>query len=175
MEKENRLVFTPEAFQPREARPIDYPYVLEMNEAEVPRVSSLRLASLEALASECVYFKVITTRADKAIAFLMALREGKNYSSENYRWFSNQMQRFLYIDRVVVEKKYHRLGLGRKLYEDLATFAKAENLVRTCEVNIEPPNPTSQKFHEKMGFKKIGEQWTKSNTIQVAMLAAEKN
>lgn len=157
----------------RDAALADYPRLLEMNQAEIPKVSHLDQVALQKLADQCVYFKLVVDHADEPVAFLMALREGQDYSSENYRWFSERMEKFIYIDRIVVKQSHHRLGLGRKLYEDLAAFARSEKLVRTCEVNIEPPNPTSQDFHARMGFKKMGEQWTKSNSIQVAMLFAE--
>jgi predicted GNAT superfamily acetyltransferase len=44
------------------------------------------------------------------------------------------------------------------LYEDLiATARQAGYETLVCEVNIEPPNPTSELFHAAMGFVGIGE------------------
>ena len=35
--------------------------------------------------------------------FAIVLREGADYGSPNYRWFSDRHERFTYLDRMVVE------------------------------------------------------------------------
>jgi predicted GNAT superfamily acetyltransferase len=42
----------------------------------------------------------------------------------------------------------------------------------TCEVNLEPPNPRSLAFHDRLGFVQVGELVTKNDTITVALLAS---
>jgi predicted GNAT superfamily acetyltransferase len=98
---------------------------------------------------------------------------GADYASENYRYFEARDTDSLYIDRIVVGEEQRGSGLGRVLYG--AVFERAREDGRTevtCEVNIEPPNPESLAFHDRMGFKRVGTQSTKGGAIVVALLAA---
>jgi predicted GNAT superfamily acetyltransferase len=61
----------------------------------------------------------------------------------------------VYVDRVVVDEAARRRGLAQALYADLARTAVERPLV--CEVNLEPPNPGSLAFHERLGFHPCGE------------------
>lgn len=40
------------------------------------------------------------------------------------------------------------------------------------EVNVDPPNPGSLRFHDRLGFTEVGRQATKGDTVTVALLAA---
>jgi predicted GNAT superfamily acetyltransferase len=42
----------------------------------------------------------------------------------------------------------------------------------TCEVNLDPPNPRSLAFHERLGFREVGRQATKGGAFTVVLLAA---
>jgi predicted GNAT superfamily acetyltransferase len=42
----------------------------------------------------------------------------------------------------------------------------------TCEVNLDPPNPGSEAFHARLGFKQVGVQSTKGGAVTVSLLAA---
>jgi predicted GNAT superfamily acetyltransferase len=91
-------------------------------------------------------------------ALLLAFEQSAGYDGGHFLWFRNRYDRFLYIDRVVVAQGYRRLGLGRALYADL--FRRARELGHTtitCEVNLRPPNPTSDKFHAAHGFAEVGQ------------------
>jgi predicted GNAT superfamily acetyltransferase len=48
------------------------------------------------------------------------------------------------------------MGLGTRAYKYLDEVAAKESLPICCEVNSDPPNDISIKFHIKNGFKKIG-------------------
>ncbi len=95
----------------------------------------------------------------RVIAFLLALREGAAYDSPNYRWFALRYERFLYVDRVVVASAARGRGAGALLYRDVFEFAAthAVDLV-TCEYDVEPPNPASERFHARFGFREVGRQ-----------------
>ena len=43
----------------------------------------------------------------------------------------------------------------------------------TCEVNLEPPNPESLAFHDRLGFGRVGEQATKGGSVVVALLSRD--
>lgn len=94
-----------------------------------------------------------------AQAFLLAFDQKPAEVSPNFDWFSARFSDFVYIDRVVVAASAHGQGLGKALYERLFEDAAAAGFARiTCEVNIDPPNPGSLAFHERMGFAAVGEQ-----------------
>ena len=107
-------------------------------------------------------------------AFLIALREGlADYWSENYKWFSSQYPSFLYVDRIVIDEPFRRLGLGQKLYEGVFARASEAGLpVVTAEVDIEPVyNDASIRFHEAMGFEEVGQQIIRGGSIKVSLRA----
>jgi predicted GNAT superfamily acetyltransferase len=65
------------------------------------------------------------------------------------------------------------LGLGTALYEDLFAFARAEGRQTvTCEVNLDPPNPGSLRFHRRFGFEDVDTQATKGGQVVVQLLQA---
>ena len=66
------------------------------------------------------------------------------------------------------------LKIGSRLYEDLFDCARSQGIKTiTCEYNIQPPNPASQRFHDKFGFKELGQQWVALGTKRVSLQAAE--
>ena len=92
-----------------------------------------------------------------ATALLIALDQDAAYRSINFRWFQARRRRFVYVDRIVVSERHRGLGLATLLYRDLFDRAKGAGHDRiVCEVNLDPPNPRSDAFHEKMGFVPVG-------------------
>jgi predicted GNAT superfamily acetyltransferase len=92
-------------------------------------------------------------------AFVLALREGEDYDSVNYRWFNDRYERFMYVDRVVVSEAMQGRGLGRILYGAVFAHARANGVpVVTCEYDVNPPNPGSESFHLALGFLEVGRQ-----------------
>lgn len=109
----------------------------------------------------------------QVVAFLLALREGADYDSLNYRWFAAAYSRFLYIDRVVVSARYQGQGLGALLYDDLFAFARAAGIDKvTCEFDVEPPNEASRKFHAQCGFQEVGTQKVADGRKRVSLQLA---
>ena len=107
------------------------------------------------------------------LGFVLAMLPFHDYASENYRYFVNRGDSFLYVDRIVVDAEIRGVGLGRLLYGHAFGLARAAGLSEvTCEVNIRPPNPESMAFHARLGFAEVGRQATKNGTVEVALLAA---
>jgi predicted GNAT superfamily acetyltransferase len=99
----------------------------------------------------------VATFIEPCAAFLLAFEQADAYEGGHFMWFRRRLDRFLYIDRVVVAQDRRRHGLGRLLYADV--FQLAQQLGHTsvvCEVNVLPPNPTSDKFHAALGFEELG-------------------
>ncbi|HEY9400041.1 MAG TPA: GNAT family N-acetyltransferase, partial [Luteimonas sp.] len=131
----------------RDATPADFPAVLALNEAFVAVLSPLDGARLARLHAQAALHRVIE-RDGRVEAFLLALREGADYDSPNYRWFAQRYPRFLYVDRIVVAGDAQARGAGCRLYRELYALAVRDTVPWiTCEFDIEPPNPVSERFH----------------------------
>ena len=148
--------------------------VLALNAACVPEVGPMDDEKLAGFAQWAPYFKVV--EVDGAIAaLLVGLGEDAPYPSPNYRWFVERYPLFAYIDRVAVAEGQRGAGWGPALYRDFEQWAVDTQRPRLCaEVNVEPPNPRSLRFHEIYGFRSI-EQVEPYGTAdyRVAMLVKE--
>ena len=147
----------------------DLDAALALNEASVPHVSSIDSEKIRWFAEQAYYFR--TVRVDGRFAgFLIGLRPGIEYASENYRWFCENYRDFGYIDRVAIEPHARRLGIASALYDDFASELKGDVPVMTCEVNIRPANATSMRFHERHGFIRVASQETENGTKEAALM-----
>ena len=163
-------------FKIRAATSADFESVLALNFESERFLSPLTPARLDVLHQQACLHQVIEIDG-KVAAFNLALREGENYDSVNYRWFIGRYERFIYVDRVVVSGALQGRGLGRVLYESVFVLARAAGVpVVTCEYDIDPPNPTSERFHRTFGFLEVGRQpvagGKKVVSLQVAQTAA---
>ena len=149
------------------------PEVLKLNEELVHFLSPLDEISLKNLIDMSEMFKVVEVNGEVA-AFLIAVREEKEYKSVNYLWFSKNYDRFLYIDRVVVSEKYQGMGIGKLIYNEVFSHAKNTGIDKiTAEIDIKPENPISLKFHERFGFKEVGKQLVSDGKKEVSLQALE--
>lgn len=157
----------------RTAVPDDYSAIVALNDVEVKQTSPMDAERLRDLGGMASYHKVAVVDG-RIAAFLLAMREGAPYQNDNYGWFAARFPRFLYVDRIVVSMELAGYKIGSRLYEDLFDYARSRGIsVVTCEYNVQPPNPASQRFHDKFGFKEIGSQWVANNTKLVSLRAAE--
>ncbi|WP_375411821.1 GNAT family N-acetyltransferase [uncultured Bradyrhizobium sp.] len=127
--------------------------VLELNNAYAEELSYLDYGQLRWLVEHAFHAR----RVGDLDGFLLAFDESAEYRSPNYLWFRQRYPRFVYVDRVVITPGARRRGLARSLYMDL--FCKARRAGREivgCEVNVAPPNPTSDAFHVSLGFSERG-------------------
>ncbi len=90
-------------------------------------------------------------------SFLIAFDDKAAYASPNFLWFRHRFDRFVYVDRVAVSAAARGRGLAQLLYADLFSQARADGHERICcEVNLDPPNPASDRFHAGLGFRPVG-------------------
>lgn len=154
----------------RAAVPDDFDAILCMNQESVHFLSPMDRSRLTDLHQMAAYHRVIDAGDGRACAFLIAMREGCDYDSANYRWFAERYTRFLYIDRVVIAGDQQGRGLGRQLYADLLSFARANGVdTVACEVDADPPNEPSRRFHASHGFSEVGTHRVGATHKQVAM------
>lgn len=136
----------------------DHADVLRLNAASVHFLSAMdagRLAHLHAQSALAVGID----HGGRLAAFLLAFRDGAAYDSVNYQWFAARYPRFLYVDRVVVDGDARRAGLGTRLYEHVFARAAAQGLpLVACEIDSDPPNAASERFHARFGFREVGRQ-----------------
>ena len=143
--------------------------VLALNEAAVPHVNSIDLEQMQWFAANAFFFKI--AKIDGRLAgFLIGLRPGLDYGSENYRWFCENYNDFGYIDRVAVDTAARRFGVASRLYEEYAQALGDDVDVMTCEVNTRPPNESSMRYHETHGFRRVATQETEGGSKEVALL-----
>ena len=147
----------------------DLEFVLNLNQRNTPAVGDSSFETISYFLKVSEYFKMITI-GEKPIGFLIALMPGKDYQSENYRWFNHKYNSFMYIDRIVISSKYQGRGYGKLFYNDLHRFSKGKALKLACEVNTRPMNLQSIKFHDKFGFYEVGTQETENGKKKVSLL-----
>lgn len=127
--------------------------LLALNNAHARELSWLEPDQLAHL----VRAAVLALRIGNAEAFLLAFDRDADYDAGNFLWFRSRYKRFVYIDRVVVAASARGRGHARRLYDAVfrqASDAGHERIV--CEVNRDPPNPASDRFHDRLGFVEIG-------------------
>lgn len=147
-----------DGLQLRDAAPGDFDAILAINHASVHFLSAMDRQRLVELHGMAACHRVIDD-GGRVSAFLLALRDGCAYDSPNYRWMAERFEHFLYIDRIVIAPDRQGRGLGRMLYADLFSFARDTGVtIVTCEVDDDPPNAASQRFHAAYGFRVIGRQ-----------------
>ena len=153
----------------RPATAADHARIVALNAAEVAQTSAMdaaRLIELEALA--CAHW--VVEMEGEVLAFLLAMDETAAYDNDNFRWFASRLPRFVYIDRIVVDRATAGRGLGRTLYAALSDLARARGIEAVvCEYNLDPPNPASKAFHDRLGFREIGQQYVAGGRKRVSM------
>ncbi len=153
----------------RDAAPTDEDFILALNAASTPAVGEMNLQSYRDIAAQADRVLIAEAGGEPA-GFLILIRPGSSYPSDNYGWFEEQFDRHLYIDRIAISERAKGQGVGRALYDaalKLAAELGEERL--TAEVNEDPPNPQSMAFHEKLGFRHLLSRMSRSGKV-VAML-----
>jgi uncharacterized protein len=139
----------------RPITPDDVSVVLALNDANVELLAPLDEARLNQLRTWARHADVIVCDGEVA-GFVLTFGPGTAYDSPNYRWFTDRYGRaFLYLDRIVLDDRFRRRGLGGAVYDAIeADAAPAGRLA--LEVNIEPPNEPSLAFHRRRGYVEVG-------------------
>ena len=140
----------------RGVMPKDYAAIVELNDDVVALTSPMdidRLTHLIKIGADCV-----VTEKDKAvIGFILVMEQECLYENGNFNWFKQRLDRFIYIDRIVISKAGRGQGLGGKLYAHIVDLAHERNcLTIAAEMNLIPPNEHSLGFHKKQGFVELG-------------------
>lgn len=153
----------------RDLSPSDIPTILNLNNEATPAVPTATSEELAALL-EASSYGIAATSDNMIVGFVIGFEPGKDYASPNYRFFEDRGTDHLYVDRIVVAESSRGMHVGASLYNRVADIAARQGRAEvTCEVNLDPPNPESLAFHDRMGFRRVGEQVTGYATV--ALLA----
>ena len=128
----------------------------DLNQANTPEVGYLDSKNDLITLIKLSAYNLLVLKGDEIIGFIICMREGSVYGSENYKFFTKKLKKFLYVDRVVIDENYRREGLGKAIYKAIFKQAKKGSLPITLEVNTQPVNQPSLNFHQKMGFDQVG-------------------
>ncbi len=158
----------------REMQAHDFSAVMRLNNDNVPAVSLIDLDELRKDVRLAEHALVITDTATSAPhGFCTTFASGISEDlGVNYAWFADRYPAFVYLDRVVIDTPFQSQGRGELLYAEVERRIRATGTTDlfVCDVNLQPRNEGSLRFHARLGFEQVGEQESKPGLI-VAMLA----
>jgi len=126
--------------------------MLDLNNADARVLSWLTEAAFHDLIKTATYVSVVSP-----VAFVMCFDHDASYSSPNFAWYQQRFDRFLYVDRVVVDPAARGTGIARQLYHGVFAAATEAAVPRVvAEISADPPNPASDAFHDRLGFTELG-------------------
>ena len=132
----------------------DHDWIVALNQVHVKATAPMDRAGLSSLLAQCPF----TCIAEEQAGFVLCMDHTSTDDGPNFTWFKSRYDQFLYVDRIVVDGSKGLRGVGSTLYAEAFAEASRRGLPLVCaEVNIDPPNPISVAFHEKLGFQKAGE------------------
>ena len=147
-------------FQPtvRNIEIADLARVLEINNANTPGVSELTMSELETDIENCLHALAIDNKHGEVCAFCITFAPDAPDAGANHRWFAERYKSFVYLDRIAIDSNHQNRGLGALLYQavEQQMIRSGDHALLCCEVNLEPPNPGSLRFHKRIGFTEAG-------------------
>lgn len=152
-------------------QPSDLEVLYSANQASVPGVGTETLESLAKWIELSTCF-VATDQTGGPCGFITLIPTGTlDYPSANLRWFEDYSVRtgasLIYVDRIALSPELRGQGLGEALYHTaIEHFGHLDEI--GCEVNVEPPNPGSHRFHRRLGFRQVAERAFANGTKSVA-------
>jgi predicted GNAT superfamily acetyltransferase len=146
--------------------PSDLLKVLEINNSNVPALGELTLEKLHYLVEHSLHALVVEHHT--LVGFCITFAPNAPYDSLNYLWFCERYEQFVYLDRIAFTSQTQGMGLGKLLYQHIEQLMR-ESYPLCCEVNLEPPNPGSLRFHQSIGFVEVGQRQS-GDLYRVALL-----
>jgi predicted GNAT superfamily acetyltransferase len=133
----------------------DLPTLFRINVEGDPGVGQVTESELADLLSLAV-LPLGAFDADELVGFVICLLPKTRYASLNYAWFNERYDHFLYVDRIAIAKTHRNRKIGSLLYDKIIQNAEQRGWPIAAEVNLQPPNPGSMRFHVRYGFDEIG-------------------
>jgi uncharacterized protein len=155
----------------RDIEQSDLDAVLALNNAAGPGILPISEARMRQLFDVARYFRVAHFNGELA-GFQIGLSPDASYDSPNFLWFRGALADFLYIDRIVIDSRFRRHGIGRVFYADVLSFAEVRFPLLCCEVFIEPRDDVALVFFGTNGFHEVGQQLLPSDR-RVSLMVKE--
>jgi predicted GNAT superfamily acetyltransferase len=131
--------------------------VLALNAAAEGTVDPLgpdRLDWLRLIAAHAV----VVDLDGRPAGFVLTFTPGSAYDGLEFGWFTQTYaDRFLFIERIVVDAEHRRSGLATTVYGAIERAAKPFDRV-VARVRSDPPNVAGLAFHTGRGYVEIGKQ-----------------
>ena len=133
----------------------DIPAIAMINEAGRPNVSPLDTQSISEIRTTAPYF-VVAEIDHAVVGYIIGYTADDMYDGEEFAWFKGKFPQFLYIDQIAIAPSARSQGIGAQFYTHAASFCLEQQFpMIVCEVNLDPPNPISLKFHTRIGFREL--------------------
>ena len=149
----------------RTLRTTDLELIHKWNQSTVPKVNSLTFEEFRLQSVNCTYSYIQCSTDSMPVGFIFLYDEKTEYDSLNYLYFKSRYQKFLYVDRIIIAGEHQKKGYGQQLYDFVIDTHNPD--IFCCEVNITPPNRQSLSFHQKYGFKEIGQQTVYNKVVSL--------
>lgn len=148
--------------------------VLRINALAEAAVYQLDLGELSRLMDISPLHLIAVQTDGSVVGYALAFFSEHRYDAEEFLALRPYIEpAFVYVDQIAVKSQCRGTGVGRMLYEELASRARCYGVaVLCCDVNTSPPNPNSLAFHRRMGFRQVGEIGT-SDGRMVALFKRE--
>ena len=134
---------------------VDINSMWEINEQGLPGTGKVSLKEISHLL-DISELALGVYEGGKLLGFVLCLLPKTNYGSLNYAWFNERYDEFIYVDRIAVSEEHRNHGVGTDLYGCVISYSQQHNVPIAAEVNSEPPNPGSMRFHVRQKFEEIG-------------------
>ncbi|CAB5047286.1 unannotated protein [freshwater metagenome] len=145
----------------------DIDAIMAINEENVPAVGQETREAMLQIFGEC-NVAIGAEVGGNLVGFCMLLPPQSTYASPNYLFFCENYEDFIYLDRVAITSSHQGQGIGKLLYREVESRTDAPWF--TLEVNVQPPNEGSLRFHAREGFVEVAQLETRPGKI-VSLMA----
>jgi predicted GNAT superfamily acetyltransferase len=143
--------------------------VLALNAAAEGLVEPLgpdRLDWLRLIASHAV----VVDLDGRPAGFVLTFTPGSAYDGLEFGWFAQTYaDRFLFIERIVVDAEHRRQGLATAVYRAIERAAKPFDRAVT-RVQSDPPNEGGLAFHNGRGYVEVAKQRLATGTTTALLV-----
>ena len=150
------------------------PAMWRINEEGLPGVGQITEAAMANLVGLST-LPLGVFEGNELLGFVLCLPPATRYASLNYAWFNQRYKAFVYVDRIAVAEGHRDKSVGSILYNAVISEAQNQGCPVAAEINLEPPNPGSIRFHERHGFEQVGTFSQGDKTVAMVMRYAPVN
>ncbi|MBB6565232.1 GNAT family N-acetyltransferase [Kribbella sandramycini] len=135
----------------RPLTPADYAAVLALNETATGLVDPLGLDRLDWLRLIAAH-AVVVEQDTRPIGFVLTFTPGSAFDGLEFNWFTTTYaDRFLYIDRIVIDAAFRRQGVATAVYRAIERAAHPFDRAVTHH-RTHTPDPAAQAFHQSRAY-----------------------